>query len=97
MEQGDHAIFLGAAFPGVPRTILSHHAQSVPTTASELHEYLSVKIERPDSKPPFTIKALGVMPKSDGWVITTRPERLTQQFPRKQDAVEFGNRLPSKN
>jgi hypothetical protein len=37
------------------------------------------------------IKALHVIPKPDGWVVTTSGvEPLVQQFPRKQDAVEFG-------
>ena len=47
------------------------------------------KIQR--SRIRTVIKALHVMPKSDGWVVTTSgAEPLTQQFPRKQDALEFG-------
>jgi hypothetical protein len=31
------------------------------------------------------------MPKSDGWVVTTSgAEHVTQQFPGKEDAIEFG-------
>ncbi|MGH7832709.1 MAG: DUF2188 domain-containing protein [Candidatus Binatia bacterium] len=47
------------------------------------------KIQR--SRIRTVIKALHVMPKSDGWMVTTSgPRRLTQQFPDKQEAVEFG-------
>jgi Uncharacterized protein conserved in bacteria (DUF2188) len=47
------------------------------------------KIQR--SRIRTVIKALHVMPKSNGWVVTTSgAEPLTQQFPRKQDALEFG-------
>lgn len=47
------------------------------------------KIQR--SRIRTVIKALHVLPKSDGWVVTTSgAERLTQQFPSKQDALAFG-------
>jgi hypothetical protein len=36
------------------------------------------------------IRAFHVVPKSGGWVVTTSgARRATQQFPRKQDAVQF--------
>jgi hypothetical protein len=54
------------------------------------------KIQR--SQIRSVIKALHVMPKPDGWVVTTSgAEHLTQQFPRKQDAVEFGESVAKRN
>jgi hypothetical protein len=53
------------------------------------------KIQR--SRIRHVIKALHVVPKSDGWVVTTSSaEPLTQQFPTKQDALEFGESVAKK-
>ena len=44
------------------------------------------------------VKALHIVPKSQGWVVTTTgDQRLTQEFPNKQDAVEFGQSIAKQN
>jgi hypothetical protein len=54
------------------------------------------KIQR--SQIRSAIKALHVVPKSDGWVVTTSgAEQLAQEFPKKQDAVEFGESVAKRN
>ena len=40
------------------------------------------------------VRALHVVPKSDGWVVTTSgADHATQNFSRKEDAIQFGESL----